>query len=59
MTIGTAIVIVMILYLLDKHGRLRWAAGIVAMLAIMGLPLDIRAAAISEVEIRTLCETPR
>jgi hypothetical protein len=37
MTIGSAIVVVMILYLLDKHGRLRLAAGIVAVLAIIAL----------------------
>ncbi|HET9281828.1 MAG TPA: hypothetical protein VFR24_07685 [Candidatus Angelobacter sp.] len=37
MTIGTAIVIVMLLYLLDKHGLLKRASGIVALLAIVGL----------------------
>lgn len=37
MTIGTAIVIVMLLYLLDKYGLLRRAAGVVAALATLAL----------------------
>lgn len=37
MTIGTAIVIVMLLYLLDKHGLLKRAAGIVALLSFLAL----------------------
>jgi hypothetical protein len=37
MTIGTAIVVAMLLYLLDKHGLLKRAAVIVAVLAILGL----------------------
>jgi hypothetical protein len=37
MTIGTAIVIVMLLYLLDKHGLLKRGALITAVLAVVGL----------------------
>jgi hypothetical protein len=37
MTLGTAIVVVMLLYLLDKHGKLKQAAGIVIVLVIVGL----------------------
>jgi hypothetical protein len=37
MTIGTAIVIVMLLYLLDKRGLLKRAAGIVALISFLAL----------------------
>ncbi len=37
MTIGTALVIIMLLYLLDKHGLLRRSAAIVAILSFVGL----------------------
>jgi hypothetical protein len=37
MTLGTGIVIVMLLYLLDKHGLLKRAAVIVAIVAVLAL----------------------
>jgi hypothetical protein len=37
MTVGTAIVVVMLLYLLDKHGLLKRAAVVVAVLAAVAL----------------------